>query len=108
MLLWRIFNRINNKQNTMIQYEITLTQAEDKALSYVGSQQEWVNNAIFERIRIATDEIVKICVDKCLETNTQIPSSKEDMVILAFDNEWVTSAVSRQVNTIAPLPSEEQ
>ena len=81
-----------------MEYTITLTEAEDKALSHVAlSQQDWIDNAVHERCRAAIDEIVKICVEKCLETNTQIPSSKDDMVLLAFEQEWVKTGV--QINT---------
>ncbi len=48
-------------------YTVTLSDAEDKALSYVAySQQDWIDNAVHERCRIAIDDIVKICVEKCL------------------------------------------
>lgn len=75
-----------------MEYTVTLTQAEDKAFSYVSNQQEWIDNAVKNRCRIAIDEIVKICVEKCLETDTAIPSSKDEMVLLAFEQQWVKSA----------------
>jgi hypothetical protein len=79
-----------------MEYTITLTEAEDKALSYVAlSQQDWIDNAVHERCRVAIEEIVKICVEKCLETNTQIPGSKNDMVLLAFENGWVKTGVEQ-------------
>ena len=77
-------------------YTITLTTSEDKALSYVAaSQHDWIENAVHERARIAIDEIVQITVAKCLETNTQIPGSKDAMVELAFEQGWVISAADR-------------
>lgn len=84
-----------------MEYTVTLTEAEDKALSYVAfSQQDWIDNAVHERCRIAIDEIVQIVVQKCLETNTQIPSSKEAMVDLAFEEGWVKSAADRNAEAI--------
>jgi hypothetical protein len=81
-----------------IQYTVTLSEAENMALSYVAlSQQEWIDNAVHERCRVAIEEIVKICVEKCLETNTQIPNSKNEMVILAFEQDWVKNSI--QINT---------
>jgi hypothetical protein len=81
-------------------YTITLSAAEDAALSYVAfSQQEWIDNAVHERCRIAIDEIVNITVTKCLETNTPIPGSKEEMIALAFEQEWVKAAAD---NVIQP------
>ena len=82
----------------MTQYNITLSSAEDKALSYTAvSQQNWINNAVHERCRIAIDEIAKICFEQCLANNIQIPGSKDAMVDLAFQNGWVISAADKQV-----------
>jgi hypothetical protein len=89
-------------------YTITLSAAEDKALSYAAfSQQDWIDNAVHERCRIAIDEIVQITVQKCLETGTQIPSSKEAMVDLAFDQGWVKSVAERQTEAEAAAMNSE-
>jgi hypothetical protein len=83
-------------------YTLTLTAAEDKALSYAAfSQQDWIDNAVHERCRIAIDEIVQVTVAKCLETGTQIPGSKDEMVDLAFAQGWVKSAADRQAEAEA-------
>jgi hypothetical protein len=81
-----------------VQYTITLSEAEDLALSHVAlSQQDWIDNAIHERCRTSIEDIVKICVEKCLENNIQIPGSKDDMVILAFEQEWIKTGVQNNV-----------
>lgn len=86
----------------MTQYTVTLTQAENAALSYVAvSQEEWITNASHQRCQAAIDEIVKITVAKCLEENVQIPGSKDEMVALAFANGWVKSAADRQLEADA-------
>jgi len=83
-------------------YTTTLTAAEDKALSYAAfSQQDWIDNAVHERCRIAIDEIVQVTVAKCLETGTQIPGSKDEMVDLAFAQGWVKTAAERQAEAEA-------
>jgi len=88
----------------MTAYTITLSAAEDKALSYVAmSQQEWIDNAVHERCRIAIEDLVQITVAKCLETGTQIPSSKDAMVDLAFERGWVKSAADRQAEARTQL-----
>ena len=80
----------------MANYTITLTEAEDKALSYVAlSQDNWIQNAVHERCRVAIEEIVALTVQKCLDTNTAIPGSKDAMVELAFTKGWVISAEER-------------
>lgn len=86
----------------MSNYTITLTSAEDKALSYAALvQHDWINNAVHERCRIAIEEIVAITVQKCLETNTAIPGSKDAMVDLAFAQGWVKTAALRQAEAEA-------
>jgi hypothetical protein len=83
-------------------YSITLSAAEDKALAYAAlSQQDWIDNAVHERCRIAIEEIVGITVQKCLETNTPIPGSKDAMVTLAFTQGWVKTAAQRQAEAEA-------
>lgn len=85
-------------------YTITLTAAEDAALSHVAfSQDDWIQNAVHERCRIAIEEIVGITVQKCLETGTQIPGSKDEMVTLAFAQGWVKTAAQRQAEAEAEM-----
>ena len=83
-------------------YTTTLSVAEDKALSYATmSQQEWIDNAVHERCRVAIDEISKICIEQCLSNSIQIPGSKEAMVDLAFQNGWVITVAQRQAQADA-------
>lgn len=85
-------------------YTLTLSASEDAALSYAALSQEiWIQNAVHERCRIAIDEIVHITVQKCLETGTQIPGSKDEMVTLAFAQGWVKTAAQRQAEAEAEL-----
>jgi len=81
-------------------YTVILTEAENKALGYVAfSQQEWIDNAIHERCRIAIESIVQITIQKCLENNIQIPGSKDAMVELAFTQGWAELAANRTPST---------
>ena len=66
------------------QYTITLTDAEDKALSVVAlSQQDWIDNAVHERCRIAIEEIVNAEIQRLLAAGETISGSKEDIVLAA-------------------------
>jgi hypothetical protein len=79
-------------------YNVLLTEAENKALGYIAfSQQDWIDNMVHERCRIAIDEIVTLTVQKCLENNIQIPGTKDEMVELAFTQGWVELAASKTV-----------
>lgn len=65
-------------------YTVTLSDAEDKALSVVAfSQQEWIDNAVHERCRIAMEDIVNKEVQLKLAAGETISGSKEDIVMAA-------------------------
>jgi hypothetical protein len=79
-------------------YTITLTDAEDKALGFVAvSQQDWIDNAVHERCRIAIDEIVNAEVQRKLAAGEPITGSKDDIVMAAD----VESAAERQARSEA-------
>jgi type II secretory pathway component PulL len=84
---------------------LELTPTEYLALGYVAeSQQDWVENAVRERCRIAIDEIVGITVQRCLADNIQIPGSKDEIVALAFQRSWVKSAVQANADFLSSMP----
>lgn len=69
---------------------ITLTNTEYKGLEYAAvSPQEWADNALKNRARQAIDEIVDITVKYCLDNNISIPSTRDEIVSYAFENEVV-------------------
>ena len=77
----------------MTTYTIILTEAENKALGFVAlSQQDWIDNAIHERCRLAIEEIVAAEVQRKLVANETISGSKEDIVNAAP----IKSAAERQ------------
>ena len=78
-------------------YTITLTDTENKALSYASlSQQDWIDNAVHNRCRIAIDEIVDIYTKRALDEGVQIPATRELIVADAFTKGWVKTA--KQLN----------
>lgn len=65
-------------------YTVTLSDAEDKALHVVAiSAQDWIDNVVHERCRIAIDEIVNAEVQRKLQVGEPITGSKEDIVLQA-------------------------
>lgn len=77
----------------MATYTITLSDAEDKALKSVAfSAQEWIDNAVHERCRLAIDEIVNAEVQRKLAASEPITGSKDDIVMAAN----IKSAAERQ------------
>jgi len=84
----------------MATYTVTLTEAEDKALHVVAmSAQEWIDNAVHERCRLAIDEIVNAEVQRKLAAGESITGSKDDIVIAAN----VESAVEKQARLEAEM-----
>ena len=82
----------------MTTYTITLSDAEDKALGVVAfSQNDWIQNAVHERCRLAIDEIVNAEVQRKLAAGESITGSKEDIVLAAN----VESAADRQARAEA-------
>ena len=68
----------------MTTYTITLSDAEDKALGVVAlSQNDWIQNAVKERCRLAIEEIVAAEVQRKLAAGESITGSKDDIVMAA-------------------------
>lgn len=84
-------------------YTITLTDAEDKALGVIAfSQQDWIDNAVHNRCRIAIEEIVAAEVQRKLAAGESITGSKEDIVMAAN----VESAAEKQARLNAELANQ--
>jgi hypothetical protein len=87
-------------------YTITLTDTEDKALAYAAaSQQDWIDNVVHNRCRIAIDDIVKLAVDKFIAAGESMPGDKDQIVAIAFDRGWVKTAAQRNEEAQAEIPS---
>ena len=84
---------------------IELTDTQYKGLEYVAlSPQEWAENAVTERCRIANDEIVSIYTNRALDEGIQIPATRELIVADAFTRGWVKTAAVRNAEAQANLP----
>ena len=76
-------------------YTVSISDAEKKALEYIAlSVQDWIDNAVDNRARIAIDEIYNAEVARMTADPdiTSIPADK-DAVVLAAD---IKSAATRQ------------
>ncbi|MEK9694151.1 MAG: hypothetical protein VW270_00225 [Candidatus Poseidoniales archaeon] len=83
-------------------YTVTLTNTEDQALSFVAlSQQDWIDNVVKNRARIAVDEIVKIAVEQYIAAGESMPGSKDEIVATAFERGWVKTAAARNAEAEA-------
>ena len=85
-----------------MEYTITLTEAQQKALEYVAyDPQEWIENAIYNRCRIAIDEIVSLEVERITSQGGELSGTKEDIVLAAP----IKSAKERQ-EELSSTPTE--
>ena len=76
-------------------YTVSISDAEKKAMEYIAlSVQDWIDNAVDNRARIAMDEIYAAEVARMTAdpSITSIPADK-DAVVLAAD---IKSAATRQ------------
>lgn len=84
---------------------ITLTDTQMKGLEYVAlSPQEWAENAVTERARIANDEIVQMYTNRALDEGVQIPATRELIVADAFTRGWAQTVAQVEA---ANQPAEE-
>ncbi len=79
---------------------ITLTDTQLKGLEYAAlSPQDWAENAVTERCRIANDEIIQMYTNRALDEGIAIPATRELIVADAFTRGWAKTA--EQVNAEA-------
>ena len=75
---------------------IELNDTQYKGLEYASvSPEDWVDNVVTNRARIAIDEIVKIYTERALDEGVQIPATRELIVADAFTRGWVKTGQQR-------------
>ena len=81
----------------MADYTVKLTHTEDKAMTYAAlSTQDWVDNALKNRARIAKDEIIALNTAHCNANGIQIATGEDKQVEQAFTLKVVKTA--KEVN----------
>ena len=81
---------------------ITLTDTQLKGLEYVANTpQDWAENLVTNRAKIANDEIVQLYTNRALDEDVQIPATRELIVADAFTRGWVKTAAQRQADAEA-------
>tara|TARA_R100001510_G_scaffold28839_1_gene25510 strand:+ start:933 stop:1193 length:261 start_codon:yes stop_codon:yes gene_type:complete len=79
---------------------VTLTDTENKALEYAAvSVQDWADNALTNRARIAKDEIISLLVAHCNANDVALAVGEDAQVTQAYDLGVVRTAA--QVNADA-------
>ena len=84
---------------------ITLTDTQYKGLQYAAlDPQDWADNALTNRARIANDEIISMYTNRALDEGVAIPATRELIVADAFTRGWAKTA--EQQNAEAEAASE--
>ena len=77
----------------MAEIKVTVTDTQLKCLEYVAySVQDWCDNAIHNRARIAQNKIIEALVAHCNANGIQIATGADAQVTQAFDLKIVDTA----------------
>jgi len=84
---------------------IQLTDTELKCMEYcAASPQDWADNAVTNRARIAGDEIVAALVAHCNANEISIATGKDAQIAQAFELSVVKTAAQRNAEAELELP----
>ena len=76
---------------------VTITDTEKKSLEYMtASIEEWTDNAVTNRARIAKDEIIAKLVTHCNANSIALATGEDAQITQAFDLEVVKSAADAE------------
>ena len=80
----------------MTDYTVKLTDTEDKAMTYAClSTQDWADNALKNRARVAIDKIVSLNMQHCNANGIAIATGEDKQVEQAFTLGVVKTAKQR-------------
>lgn len=72
---------------------VSLSDTQIKALEYVAvSVQDWADNALHERSRLAKNEIIDLLVKHCNSNNIQMATGEDAQISQAYDLKVVQAA----------------
>lgn len=84
---------------------VALTDTQNKCLEYAAaSVQDWADNALHNRARIAQDEIIAALVAHCNANDVAIATGVDAQITQAFDLEVVQTAAARNAAAEAETP----
>lgn len=91
----------------MASITVNLTDTELKCLEYAANTpQDWADNALKNRARIAKDEIIALLVKHCNENAIQLATGEDAQVAQAYELGVVKTAAERQAEAEANLLGE--
>ena len=89
----------------MPEITVTLTDTENKCMEYAASSpQDWADNALTNRARIAKDEIIALLVAHCNANDVALAVGEDAQVTQAFDLGVVQTAAAVDAASEADRP----
>jgi len=81
---------------------VALTDTQNKCMEYASvSVQDWADNALHNRARIAQEEIISALVAHCNENEVAIATGADAQVTQAFELDVVKTAAKRNEEALA-------
>jgi len=82
---------------------VSLTSTEQKCMEYAAvSVQDWADNALTNRARIAKDEIIALLVAHCNANDVAIATGEDAQITQAYELEVVKTAAARNAEVSTP------
>ena len=80
---------------------VALTDTQNKCMEYAAADvQDWADNALHNRARIAQDEIIAALVAHCNANEIALATGADAQVAQAFELEVVKTAAQRNLSLI--------
>jgi len=93
----------------MATISIEVTDIELKCMEYCAADpQDWADNAVTNRARIAGDEIVAAVVAHCNANDIALAVGRDAQIQQAFDLEVVKTAAQRNAEAEAAMPGNDE
>ena len=84
---------------------VTITATEQKCMEYVAADvQDWADNALTNRARIAKDEIIALLVAHCNANDVAIATGEDAQITQAYELEVVKTAAARNAEALESTP----
>lgn len=84
---------------------VTITATEQKCMEYAtASVQDWADNALTNRARIAKDEIIALLVAHCNANGVSIATGEDAQITQAYELEVVKTASARNAEALENNP----
>lgn len=82
---------------------VSLTDTENKCMEYAAlSVQDWADNALTNRARIAKDEIIALLVAHCNANGVSIATGEDAQITQAYELGVVKTAAARAAEESTP------